>query len=239
MKMQKEGEKGSEKTGNQRFNLNYFLSSRKAQSGVVTAVIIAGILVAGISSAYTWGLPILRKQQDTEKLKSTLGTFEKLSNEIQKVARRGGSSKIEFDVGDGILKVNISDNAVVYSTITSAAYVSTQEWVPLNENDLNGIEEVGLESRTGTLGRDKPGIIIGKADLQGDEYRTEYRLEYRQLHDPGAESTQLIELEKQGNLQVTGGQHQIIVEKGGEEIREVGAVSGRPLKVQKILIRIS
>ncbi len=212
---------------------------RKAQSGVVTAVILAGIMVAGISSAYTWGLPLLQKQQDTDKLESSLQKMNNIAGEIRKAARRGGSSTIEFDLGEGFLDINVSDNSISYSTVTSAAYVSPDSWVPLNENDMNGIKEAGLGGKAGTQGKDKPGVIIGKADLQGDEYKTTYKLKYRQLRDPSAGKAYLIQLERDGNLNAAGGEKKITIEKGGEEVIEGGGVTGEPLVVRKVLVRIS
>lgn len=218
---------------------NPFPLSSKAQSQVVTAVILGGIIIAGISSAYTWGLPLLRKAQDVDAVQGTLDSMNTLEREIASIAQRGGSSQVSFNIREGSLRVEPENNQIIYETITEAAYVSTGDWVALNENDMQGLEEAGLGDSYGIQGRDKHGIILARAISQGDQFLTTIKLKFRELEDTSTGTHFLFELENNGNLEASEGQHSVIIQQGDEIVEETGSKTDGRLVKQKILIRVS
>ncbi|MDY6777721.1 MAG: hypothetical protein SVU32_03585 [Candidatus Nanohaloarchaea archaeon] len=210
----------------------------KGQAQVVTAVLLAGIIVAGVSAVYTWGVPLLQKNQDIKSLQGSLDDLRQLESAIETVAQRGGSNEVSFAVNDGQLRVLPDDNAIVYSVRTKAAYVSTTEWVPLNENDMRGIEEANRSSAYGINGRDKPGVIIGKAFRQGEGYRSVYRLEFRELQDLNSDRGYIIDIQTTGDQEASGGTHQITIEKVNSITEEGASKTGGPLVRRIIRIQV-
>lgn len=207
---------------------------RIGQSQVVTAVLLGGILVVGISSAYTWGIPLLEKNQDANTLENTLSSFETLGSEIESVARRGDSSQITFTVGDGILQVNPENNSIEYAITTRAAYVSTSGWVSLNDNNMRGLLEGGYPQQYGVQGQDVPGVIIARARDMTDGYRTTYKLKFREMRDVDAGESYQIDLQGDGNLEANGGTHEIVV-SFDEERRESGASTEGDTLVRRLV----
>lgn len=207
---------------------------RIGQSQVVTAVLLGGILVVGISSAYTWGIPLLEKNQDANTLEDTLSSFETLSGEIESVARRGDSSQVTFTVEDGILQINPENNSIEYAITTRAAYVSTSGWVSLNDNNMRGLLEGEYPGQYGVQGQDVPGVIIARARDTTEGYRTTYKLKFREMRDVDAGENYQIDLQGDGNLGASGGTHEIVV-SFDDEIRESGATSEGDTLVRRLV----
>lgn len=211
---------------------------RLGQSQVVTAVLLGGILVIGVSSMYTWGVPLLEKNQDANTLEDTLSSFETLGSEIESTARRGGSSQLTFNVNDGVLRVNPANNSLEYSITTRAAYVSTSGWVALNDNNMRGLVEGDYPDQYGVQGQDTPGIIVARARDTPDGYRTTYKLKFREMRDVDSEVSYQVDLQEDGNLDATGGTKKIVF-SFDEEISDPGASSeGDELIRRLVNIRI-
>jgi hypothetical protein len=214
-------------------------SNRAGQSQVVTAIILAGILIAGITAAYTWGLPLLQKNQDKNTIESSLDQMKELSSTIDSISSRGGSRQVSFDLQSGSLEVNTAEDKIVYIANTRAAYVSTGTWVPLNnERNLQGISEVGQNGTYAVRGKDKPGVIIGKTErLPTDKYKTTFKLVFRPVEDLNTNKLHQIDLEGSGNLRASGGSHSIVIEQGDKVTDDLP--SGKPMVKQKINIQIN
>lgn len=210
----------------------------KGQSQVVSAVILGGILVVGISSAYTWAVPILEKNQDVDQLRSSIDSLRDLEQTIERVSTRGGSETIEMQTAGGILVVNPSNNAINYTIGSRAAYVSTSSWVPLNENDMLGVRLVGNGDSTGIATQDKAGVLVGRAMQQGDTYRNVFHLQFRELQSLNADTGYLINLTRSGNLQASEGTARIVVEDLGEQRLPGESAQGGPLVVRNVGIRV-
>lgn len=210
----------------------------KGQSQVVSAVLLGGILVVGISSAYTWAVPVLQKNQDTDQLQSSLESMQELQQAVERVSTRGGSETVTMQLNGGLLSINPATNSVNYTIGSQAAYVAT-EWVPLNENDMLGIGLVNNSEGYGIVTKDKPGVLIGKAVPRGDSYQTIYHLEFRELQDLNSDTGYLINLTDGGNLQKTSGTAQIVIEKQGQDQRLEGqSKENGVLVVRNVGIRV-
>lgn len=213
-------------------------STRRAQAGVVSAVVLGGILVAGITSAYMWGLPLLQKNQDTDNLRTTLDQMRELSETIDSISRRGGSQQVSFNVGEGSLAIDTVDDTITYSISTSAAYVSTGGWVPLNEDDMSGIERIDNGTGYGIVGQDEPGVVIGRSRPEGENFRTTYTIAFRELVDLDARRGFKVDLVENGNLQVSGGTHNIVVRKDTDTVEPGASGLNSSLVRRQVLIGV-
>ncbi len=187
----------------------------KGQVQVVSAILLVGILAAGIASAYLWGVPLLQKNQDVNGINIAISSLKELANEIETVSINKGSRTVEFKV-DGFLRLDTENNSINYITNSKAAYVATTDWVALNEDDTQGT--FILPEGYGLLGEDRPGVLLAKARLITNQYQNEFRLEFRELEDVNSNKGQIISLEAVGDTEKTGGKYRIVIKYEGEEI---------------------
>lgn len=214
-------------------------SERKGQVGVVTAVLLAGLVIAGITSALTWGLPLLQKNQDTRTLQDSLDSMKGLAEEIEKVANRGGSTEYDMNLGSGSLYLNSQNNSITYTVNSRAAYVSTREWVPLNERDTRGIQLTGKGDSYGVAGQDTEGVLLGKADQRGEDYRTRYVIYFREVDDLDTDTGYQVDLQDtEGSSTVSGGRRTIRISKETEETLSGQSKRGGNLVRKKVRINI-
>lgn len=213
--------------------------ARLGQSQVLTAVLLGGILVLGVGGAYMWGVPILQKNQDINNAQNSLSGMSRLSGEIAAVAQQGGSRSIPLDIGSGSLTINTENETITYIARTKGAYVATDEWVPLNENDMQGVPEAGNGGGYGVRGVDKPGVLIGRSTVGSNAYTTRYRIVFRPLQDPTSGQTFQINLVEDGRLEASGGKQTIVIQRQGTETIPGAGVDGGNLQQINVLIRIS
>ncbi len=214
---------------------------RTGQTQVLTAVLLGGILIAGVSGAYIWGLPILQKNQDVNNAEQSLSDMRELTRAISSVAATGGSRSVPVDLSDGSLNIDAEDDTITYQALTTGAYVSTRMWLPLNENDMQGVNRSTGEAADGhgIRGVDEPLLLVGKAERASDGFLTQYRIIPRQMLETGTGQTFQINLVQDGNLQASNGRHTVVLRSGEEETETGAGIDGGTLRRQSVLIRIS
>lgn len=213
---------------------------RTGQSQVLTAVLLGGIILAAITGAFMWGLPLLEKNQDRNAVQTTLSDMKKLSTATEAVLREGGSRTITVNLGSGALRVDTSNNLLSYQTSSKGAYVSRENWVPLNENDLNGVPDTDFASGHGIRGVDKFGVLVGKTNAAGTNFVTRYRLVFRQLKDPDTQQTYTAELVPVGKQSVSGGgQHTVTLRRGETNVEPGNGVNGGTLHRIQLLVQVN
>ncbi|MDY6766367.1 MAG: hypothetical protein SVW77_03290 [Candidatus Nanohaloarchaea archaeon] len=214
---------------------------RTGQTQVLTAVLLGGILIAGVAGAYVWGLPILQKNQDVNNAEQSLSDLKELTRAISSVASSGGSRSVTVDLSDGTLNIDAEQDMITYQALTTGAYVSTRQWLPLNENDIQGVNRsTGLpDDGYGIRGVDEPVLLVGKAERVSDGYTTRYRIVPRQMLETGTGQTFQINLVKDGNLQASNGRHTVVLRSGQQETETGAGIDGGTLRRQSVLIRIS
>ncbi|MDY6773717.1 MAG: hypothetical protein SVS85_00830, partial [Candidatus Nanohaloarchaea archaeon] len=87
-------------------------SDNSGQTQVLTAVLLGGILIAGVSGAYVWGLPILRKNQDVNSAEQSLSDMKELSRAVAAVASGGGSRTVPVRLADGSLNIDTEQEMI-------------------------------------------------------------------------------------------------------------------------------
>lgn len=217
------------------FKMVFF--SNKGQTGVVTAVIMAGIIISGVTAALTWGLPLLEKEQDVREVEETVDMMLELADEIETVAERGGSRTFDVDFERGSLVFDEEANSIDFAVTTNAAFVTTSEWVPLNARDVRGIDIVGEGDSYGVAGRDRAGVVLGITDLRGEEYNTRLMIDFRELNDLETDRGYQIDLSVSGEDVLSSGSHTFYVEYEGEEV-DGSSKRGGPLEKQTVSITV-
>lgn len=225
------------------------LRQRRGQSNVVGAVLITALLVAGIGSTFIWGIPLIEKNRDRATINIAEDSLSNLNRKITAVARQGGTRTVSFELQDGLLTIettamisnstetlrNLTETDYIqFQTTARAAYITTNRWVPIRENDMQGTSANNYEG-SGVLGRDKEGVIIGRSEALTDEFRTTLQLEYRLLKGSDGRGFK-VDLVKDGDLRAsTSGTKEIIVSQGDTYTR---TLNGDPVDVVEVRIRI-
>ncbi|HKZ45495.1 MAG TPA: hypothetical protein VJ343_02210 [archaeon] len=172
----------------------------KAQSDIISSVIIIIIAISLVSTAYMWGMPLIQKRQDTA-LSDRVGKFFDPNNynsiikKIEYIAKNGGEDTFNLDVdglwtlfscpsADGISECscdvlttgcNTENNSVqfsFFSRVTNIAY--DQGWVSLSATNTGGI---------GTVGIDNTFVVWAKAVKSGEGFQITYKIWFRELDE--------------------------------------------------------
>ncbi len=214
-------------------------SLRPGQSQVLSVVILGGIILVAIISAFLWGLPLIEKNQDVQSAQKTLDDLKDLSDAMERVVQEGGSRSESVSLGAGTLNVDTDENWIEYQSMTRGAYVSVGDWVPLNEDNMQGVPGTDAEDGYGLRGADRHGVLIGRAEPAGDEFFTMHRIAFRQIVDPGTSRTYHVQLIQDGSLGADGGDVTITFERGQTEVLHGEGVDGGTLHRIPLLIRVS
>lgn len=213
---------------------------RSGQSQVLTAVILGGIMISAITAAYIWGLPILQKNQDVNTIEGTLNDLRSVSDAISTVAQEGGARSATINLGKGIVQIDPVNDTITFRSTTRGAYVSTNDWVPLNENDLQGVPGTAYADSYGIRGTDSLGVLAGKSRRVRDGFLTTYKIAFRPLKDPNSKQTYKVDLVKNGKMHAAGGgDHEIVFQKGQDEVEPGSGVQGGTLRRMEVRIRVS
>jgi hypothetical protein len=155
----------------------------KGQSDIISAIIIIVIAIGLVGTAYTWGLPLIQKQQDTALAERVTNYFSNdNTNSIQKkivsVATNGGEATFTEDVSGFWQLVpngtfSIDNNSLSFTFFSRVSNVATGvQWVPLNG--------VSCPAPSGSVGED-PYAVCARADLLSNGYNITYKVQFRAL----------------------------------------------------------
>ena len=159
---------------------------------MVSAILIVLVMLAIVGGIYPWASSVIQKKKDSKTVEDVYGFFQKLDSTIIDIARNGGEESLELKV-PGLIKVypnglpnNPLNNSIIFIFQSRVSNVAgTTEWIPLNTPNAN---------ITGTLGIDKPGVIMANSTVGNNNIDIWYRLWYRELRDPETGKTYKINI---------------------------------------------
>lgn len=216
-----------------------FGRANKAQTEIVSTLLIIGVSIATVSVAYLWGVPLVQKGQSTGQLQASEAIMAQIAGAISDIIQNGGQKSISLEL-EGPLEVSDADNAVIYTILTKRAGVASNEWTPMNDDDTFGIAGTPQEQNVGVYGSDKDGVIIARASPADSGFFTEYRLVYRELDDTATKEGQLVVISAPGNNKVLSGKHTLTISREAPSISAIAQsrLEGR-LTTTKVLLTLS
>jgi len=153
----------------------------KAQSDIISALIIIIIAIGLVTTAYMWGLPLIQKRQDAAVAERVYNYFyqknqndDSLSSKIEYVASNGGEDTFSLDI-NGIWIIKPDENSVSFTFFSRASNVGSSIWIPLTSGAT-------CPPSSGTIGVDRPSVVCTKADTLFDGYNITYKVWFRQLN---------------------------------------------------------
>lgn len=159
----------------------------KAQSDIIAVVLIVLLAIGLLGVAYTFGLPLIQKNQD-RALEDRAKAFFNLDNsnslpaKIKSVANSGSKDAASLDVA-GVTRlypgsyVGTENNSIDFgfqSSVTS--YAENRGWISLTG--------AACPPAKGIIGQDDPAVVCVRADkVSGGAFNITFRLYMRELED--------------------------------------------------------
>ena len=152
----------------------------KGQTQAVTAVLITGVIVGAVASAYVWGVPLVEKRQSQAELQQVESDAMALENSIRSVAESGSGSsdQVDLSLGNGEVTVNPNQNYIEFTTFAENAPYPIGSWSLLRGQSRQGLS-FGA-GRFGIQGENSPGVVAVQRE-SGSSSVVTYRVEFRNL----------------------------------------------------------
>ncbi len=107
----------------------------RGQSEVVGTIVLLALLLASVAVSYTWGMPLINKNSDANRIVYIRQLFAQLAQDLSTVAREGGQKTLNIQTDKGDLKFEIDptgDYILGFSMLTDMRFFSESE-VPLDD----------------------------------------------------------------------------------------------------------
>lgn len=127
---------------------------KKAQSELLSMMLITGILIAIIGSSYLWGIPLIEKSKTSAENEKAESLMKMIKEKIDDVAQTGEQKTFSFDLS-GDMELT-DDNSLIYSISTRGLTIASTAWVPLAGGSLPVQEDMAATKADG--GSDKVNI---------------------------------------------------------------------------------
>ncbi len=189
----------------------------KGQNQALTPILITGIMIAVVSTAYLWGMPLIQKNKDTVYLKRSEAFMNDLSNRIKFVANNGGKSVVYFNIpgtfrffpDQNYVEINLTTDGTIYS-VGGTIYFVGSKTIPTNGY--------------GVWGSDDPYVLHESTRMVGKKYMTSYVLQTFPL----CEGARCYEIDLTGKSFSVGPNHQITIENVGTDTEVANNIPGIP-----------
>ena len=147
----------------------------------ISVVIIVGIIVSLVGTAYLWGVPIIQKRSTITEFGTAHALVSMIDNKITGIANTKAGTETIDSSGKAIKVVphNADDpdnNSIIIEFMVDQPMVTLGTPVYL---DVESFEDVGTQS--GTYGISKPGIITLTEEVAGGKFRMRIKIHYREL----------------------------------------------------------
>lgn len=212
--------------------------NRKAQTQIISAILITGIVLGVVSVSYLWGVPLIQKSQTNTQITIAENLMTNIQKAIDDVVQTGTQKSILVNL-DGKLEVSEDQNSIFYTITTKGLGIMAGDWIPLNDQNMFGIQGTTENQSVGVVGVNKAGVIIAKSIVAGDQYQTIFRLAYRELDDMETKEGHLVQIKEVGNNIATGGQKNLIIKREDILQSETPSKSGGKLLITTVSVTIA
>lgn len=176
----------------------------KGQTQAVSAVLITGIIVGGIGTAYLWGVPQLEKRDVQREVTSTEEDVTTLYQEISETASQGSDASSTVDIDADSIQVNTKKDYIQIKNELEEPATRGFTWSLLSGDSFRNTSVISQSGSYGIKGEHQPGIIAFKS--VGGESASEitYRIDFRNLCDRETGELSKIDIEAEGKKEAAG-----------------------------------
>ncbi|MEM5878292.1 MAG: hypothetical protein QXF12_05430 [Candidatus Aenigmatarchaeota archaeon] len=198
----------------------------KAQTQVVSVILVVGIALAAVATITPWSLNMIQKRKDAKAVEDVFNFFFLLDSKIREVAVNGGEQTLMIKVPGKIsvypyISEQATSNNITFSFTSKVSNVALNEWISFTPN----------KNKTATLGVDSFGVIQARAQRQRDYMKMDYNLWYRDLLDRQANRLYRIKLSTINDQVVQSTTGFIRIQRG-----EITTTQGLTITEVKIII---
>ncbi len=165
----------------------------KAQSQIISSLLIVIIAITLVSSTYLWGVPIIQQRQDAAVAERVAEDFNpensnSLVKRMQYISNFGGDELYTISTSGSWLlhpfdEASQDANSLEFSFLsknTNFNDFSSVGWI----NKTAGVDCNSLPLMQGTLGTDTSYAVCVKSETSGSISRITYKIIFRDLMDP-------------------------------------------------------
>lgn len=202
----------------------------KAQTEIITLVLVSGIVIGLVGVTYIWGLPLISKRTTLADFLAAEDFVVKLNDKIVDIAN-SGSGQATLTIPKGTIKVipygssDPKNNSLVLEIPVSQPLILGNS-VVLKTNVLG---------ENATYGEAEPRVINLSSQVYGQEYKLIFTLHFRELDTRNEPLRGYLISVQQGTAT---GNSQIVVSYAGTELNPGGkkAMNGGNLVLTKIKV---
>ena len=200
----------------------------KGQTQAVTAVMITGVVMGGIGTAYLWGVPMLEKRQVEQEVTDVEEDVLTLRDEIESVSEGGSGASSSVTIDADSIVVNTEDE---YIQITNQLDQSAEQgftWSLLKGSSFQNLS-IGA-GEYGIQGEDLPGVVAFQSIAGEGSSEITYRVEFRNLCSTSTGELSKVDLQTDGQERASGSTTISITNNGDETSNTIasgGACEGR------------
>lgn len=158
----------------------------KAQSEIVSVVLIITLAISLTATALMWGLPLIQKRQDAAVVERVASYFNQdnpnsLPSEIEFIANTGGEKTFVFDAR-GLLFLNETENSISFTFFSKVRDVCLAG-EPGCPGWISKTVGATCPPSTGIIGKDKVSVVCERADAIADGFNITHKIYFRRLYD--------------------------------------------------------
>jgi hypothetical protein len=157
----------------------------KGQAQAVTAVMITGVVVGSIATAYSWGVPLLEKQQSQANIDRTEQNIIGLYEQIVEVSESGEGTTARYNLGEGVSAESMRISVAPEKNYIDVRIEGQNPPYPMDTWTLiRGSSSQNLSIGTGAYGIEGtniPGAVAVRPVGRPDGSLITYRVEFRNL----------------------------------------------------------
>lgn len=182
----------------------------KGQAQAVTAVLITSVIVGAIATSYTWGVPLLEKQQSQAEMERTEQNIINFYDRLVEVSESGEGTTARVEVTEGISSSNMrftlneEENYIDIRTNGQNPPYPFDSWTLIRGNTMQNLSVgSGAYARSGD---DLPGAVAVKPVGAPGEALVTYRIEFRNMiaETPSGRQLSRINLTAEGQTSSSG-----------------------------------
>jgi len=201
---------------------------RKAQTQVITIVLISGIVISLVGTAYLWGIPLISKRTSMSDFMTAEDFIVNLDKKIVDLTNRG-SGVASLSIPKGLVMVRDytdsrdDNNSIILEVLTNQPLISGSSTVFLKTNILG---------ENATYGEAEPRVISMISQSYGSAYKLIFKLHYRELDMKDDDTGYKIAM-KEGSI---SGSNEIVLSYDGTTEITGGSMNGGNLVLTKIKV---
>ncbi|MCX6814235.1 MAG: hypothetical protein NTY20_01080 [Candidatus Aenigmarchaeota archaeon] len=206
---------------------------QKAQTEVITIVLISGIVIGLVGVAYMWGMPLISKRTAVTDFLSAEDFAVKLNDKIVDISN-SGSGEATLTIPKGLIRVinydpadlrNPQKNSMVLEIVVSQPLI-LQNSVVLKTNVLG---------ENATYGEAEPRIINLSSQSYGPDYKLIFTIHFRELDTRNEPLKGYLIALQQGTITGTS---QVVLSYAGTEVKPGTAANGGDIILTKIKVDV-